>query len=60
MTWINEAKGERMISYFDQCFYPDWEGGIIAGKHNFGKDGFCCICGEKEKSDTHEKGVNLK
>lgn len=30
------------------CQYPDWEGGLIKGKHLFGKDGFCIICGEQK------------
>lgn len=29
-----------------KCIYPDFEGGYYVGKHNFDKDGWCCICGE--------------
>ena len=29
-----------------RCFYPDWEGGLIAGRHIFDNKGFCIICGE--------------
>ena len=31
------------------CLYPDWEGGLIRGKHKLDEDGFCVICGSKEK-----------
>lgn len=35
----------------EKCYYPDWEGGLIVDEHNWGKDGYCIICGEKvEKS----------
>lgn len=28
------------------CFYPDWEDGLIRGRHIFDSTGFCIICGE--------------
>ena len=31
------------------CVYPDWEGGVIIGKHRFDKDGYCVICGMQQQ-----------
>lgn len=29
-----------------ECYYPDWEEGLIVGRHIFDKSGDCIICGE--------------
>jgi hypothetical protein len=29
----------------DKCHYPNWQGGLEVSEHNFGKDGYCVICG---------------
>jgi len=44
------------------CYYPDWDGGFITGKHTFDKDGFCIFCGYKTETiildnDNHEGKV---
>ena len=35
------------------CYYPSYENAetqeFIKDKHTWGKDGFCIICGEKQK-----------
>lgn len=36
------------------CVYPDWEGGLIQGKHVFDKDGCCIICGEGPYDDPKD------
>jgi len=28
------------------CLYPDWDGTLINGKHDFDKDGYCNVCGK--------------
>lgn len=33
----------------NECYYPDWEGGIITGEHRFHRDGYCVFCGEKKQ-----------
>lgn len=40
-----------------KCQYPDWEGGIIVGKHIFGKDGVCVVCGELRRKHTTAQQV---
>jgi len=39
----------------ETCLYPDWEGGLIVGKHHFDKDGYCTTCGYKRKEMSKEE-----
>jgi hypothetical protein len=42
------AGEEKPTPGLDICRYPDWEGGLIEGKHVWGRDGTCCVCGEEK------------
>ena len=35
-----------------KCEYPDWEGNLETNKHDYDKDGFCIICGEKREDKS--------
>jgi hypothetical protein len=37
-----------------KCYYPDWESHIVIDTHIFGKDGYCCICGNKQELKAHQ------
>ena len=45
----NNKKLKLNPIYMNDCIYPDWEGSVSKGKHNFGKDGFCIICGKTKE-----------
>jgi len=60
-TEINNANGAKPNAFLypllsiemeQKCYYPDWEGGIIASnKHIYGKDGYCIVCGYRRSTN---------
>jgi hypothetical protein len=51
----NNRKDNNSLT--SKCYYPDWEGGLeMRNSHTYGRDGFCCICGEPRRFQTERKG----
>jgi len=42
---LERGQEPQWTGKLSDCLYPDWEGGLEKGTHDFDKDGFCKVCG---------------